>query len=84
MKKPLKRGRGLWFIRGGQRVDGPHDRLRGDCSDLRGNCTGLRGDCSGLRGNCTGLRGNCTGLSGNLDDIPRHARPCDLADWIDD
>ena len=35
-----------------------------------------------MSGDCTGLSGNCTGLSGNLDDIPADARPCALADWV--
>ena len=65
----------LWRKDNGKRIDGPNERmygnctdLYGDCTDLYGECTGLRGVCTGLRGDCTGLRGVCTGLRGDLDD----------------
>ena len=56
--------------------------IAGANSDLRGDCSELRGDCSGLWGNCSGLWGDCSGLSGDLNDIPYDARPCNLADWV--
>ena len=77
--KPLSRVKpGLYWLES----DGT--KHEGNCSGLWGNCSGLWGNCSGLSGNCSGLSGNCSGLWGNCSGIPSAARPCDLADWIED
>lgn len=71
MSKPLQRQP--------RKLTGWHDGLRGKINpDLRGDCSGLRGEIS------SDLRGDCTGLWGNLDEIPTNARPCDLADWVEE
>jgi hypothetical protein len=41
---------GCYHFVNGSRVDGCHDKLRGDVTGLRGDVTGLRGYVSGLRG----------------------------------
>ena len=75
-KKPLRRCAGsLFHYSKGQRKEGPHSRLSGDCTSLWGNCSGLTGDC-------TGLTGNCTGLKGDLSEIPQDQRPCDISEWV--
>lgn len=30
------------------------------------------------------MSGDCSGLWGNLGEIPKDARPCDLADWVEE
>ena len=50
MKKALTKTPPLYHVVNGEKVDGPHTELYGDCSGLYGDCSGLRGDCSGLGG----------------------------------
>ena len=45
MTKPLTRQKtSVYHYAAGNRRDGPHN-------EMSGNCTGLRGDCTDLRGN---------------------------------
>lgn len=71
----------------GERVDGRHYLLHGDCyglwgdcTGLRGICTGLRGDCSCLDGDCSGLRGDCTGLGGDCSELCGDLDACELSE----
>ena len=69
MTKPLTRQKtSVYHYAAGNRRDGPHN-------EMSGNCTGLWGDCTDLRGDCTDLRGN-------LDDIDHAQRPAYLADFV--
>jgi len=38
----------IYHIVYGQRIEGPHPGLTGNCTDLRGDCTGLTGECRDL------------------------------------
>ena len=58
----------IWFWRNGLRIEGRHERLRGDVSRLVGDVSDLRGDASRLVGDVSGLRGDASGLVGNLDE----------------
>ena len=86
MTKPLKRivAPTLYHFVDGKKCSGPNSMMRGDCTDLKGDCTRLWGGCTRLWGDCTGLKGNCTRLWGNLDEILKDARPCNLADWVEE
>jgi hypothetical protein len=83
--KPLKRTMsGLHHYKNETLVGGPNAAMWGDCTGMRGDCTGMRGNCSELWGDCSELSGDCSGLLGDLDEIPESARPCDIADWVEE
>lgn len=51
MKKALEKIKcPLFHIVDGEILEGPNNRMRGDCTELIGDCTGLSGNCTGLRG----------------------------------
>ena len=43
MLREIGEGRLRWH-NNGERIDGPNEHMRGECSGLRGECTGLRGN----------------------------------------
>lgn len=53
MKRALKKQTNVYYYYDnyGKRVDGVHDRIRGDVSDITGDVSGIRGDVSGIWGN---------------------------------
>ena len=52
MKRILskKQHKELYHFKDGEKINGIHKNLHGDCTGLSGDCSGLIGDCSGLSG----------------------------------
>lgn len=40
----------IWHYANGEKINGPHDRVRGDLSGVRGEISGVRGEISNVWG----------------------------------
>ena len=58
----------LFHFKEGIRLEGPNEKMFGNCTGLFGNCSDLYGNCSRLYGDCSDLRGDCSRLRGDLDE----------------
>ena len=68
MKQCLTRSYKLYHFINGKRIEGAHDKIRGNVNGITGDVSKIRGDVSGILGNVSGIRGDISGIAGNIDD----------------